>query len=181
MQRVELDTLLPAIYQDAIIEGNPLDAILEVAAGLPEPVETLLASTDRLFDPRRTNESMVAFLAAWVDLDRFLISRARDHTGGELATGVGPLRELCAAAAELSRYRGTARGLIRFLEVATGLRGFHIEENRDRNGSPRPFHLLVTAPPQAQPHAQLIHAVVAFEKPAYVTYDPDELRFERGS
>ena len=181
MKRADLDALLPAVFQDAVVEGTPLDAVLETAARLPEPDEALLASIDRLFDPRRTNDDMVAFLAAWVDLDRFLIRRTSDNTGGELPSGSGPLRELCAAAAELSRNRGTRQGLIRFLEVATGQRGFRIEENRERNGVDRPFHLVITAPAEAEPHAQLIHAVVAYEKPAYVTYDPNELRFERGS
>lgn len=181
MRRADLDALLPAVFQDAISEGNPLDAVLEAAARLPEPDEAMLAAMDQLFDPRRTNDNMVAFLASWVDLDRFLIRRTGDNTGGELASGTGALRELCAAAAELSRNRGTRHGLIRFLELATGQQGFRVEENRDRHGGDKPFHLLVTAPPEAEPHAELIHAVVAYEKPAYVTYDPNELRFEQGS
>lgn len=181
MKRADLDALLPAIFQDAVADGSPLDAVLETAARLPEPDEALLDFMDRLFDPRRTNDDMVAFLAAWVDLDRFLIRRSSDNTGGELLSGSGPLRELCAAAAELSRNRGTRQGLIRFLEVATGQKGFRLEENRDRDGNEKPFHLVVTAPPEAEPHAELIHAVVAYEKPAYVTYDPNELRFEQGS
>lgn len=181
MKRADLEALLPAVFQDAIVDGSPLDAILDAAARLPEPDEALLANVDQLFDPRRTNDDMVAFLASWVDLDRFLIRRASDNTGGELATGSGPLRELCAAAAELSHKRGTREGLSRFLEIATGQRGFRIEENRDRHGTERPFHLLVTAPAGTQPHAELIHAIVAYEKPAYVTYDPHELRFEEGT
>jgi len=181
MKRADLDALLPAVFQDSVAEGNPLDAILETAARLPEPDEAVLDSMDRLFDPRRTSDNMVAFLAAWVDLDRFLTRRSADNTGGELLSGSGPLRELCAAAAELSRHRGTRRGLIRFLEIATGHRGFQVKENRDRNGKERPFHLVVTAPAEAEPLAKLIHAVVVYEKPAYVTYDPNELRFEQGS
>ncbi|XOZ34498.1 phage tail protein [Halomonadaceae bacterium KBTZ08] len=181
MKRADLEALLPAVFQDAIAEGTPLDALLEAAARLPEPEQRLLANVDRLFDPRRTHNDMVAFLAAWVDLDRFLIRRASDNSGGELATGSGPLRELCAAAAELSRDRGTRQGLTHFLEIATGQGGFRIEENRDRHGTRRPFHLLVTAPPGAEPHAELIHAIITYEKPAYVTYNPHELRFEEGT
>lgn len=178
MQRLEIEALLPAVYQDAIRSGTPLDAVLEVAACLPRPVEEVLATVDRLFDPRRAPEAMVAFLARWVDLDHFLLRRSSDGPGGSLPTGMGHLRELCAAAAGLSRQRGTRQGLVRFLEIATGHTGFRIEENVDRNGVQRPFHLTVTAPVAAQAHQELIHAVVAFEKPAYVTYDPAELRFE---
>lgn len=178
MRRRDIEVLLPAVYQDAVAFGTPLDAVLEVAARLPEPEEALLDSVDALFDPRRAPDPMVPFLALWVDLDRFLVRRQADGSGGDLPTGTGHLRELCAAAAELSRYRGTRYGLRRFLEVATGHSGFRVEENRDRNGQPRRFHLLVTAPEAAQAHAELIHAIVVYEKPAYVTYDPEELRFE---
>lgn len=177
MHRPDIEALLPTVYQDAIRSGTPLDALLEAAARLPEPVEKLLASVDLLFDPRRAPDRMVPFLAAWVDLDRFLGRRNADGSGGALPTGQGRLRELCAAAAELSRIRGTRLGLIRFLEIATGQTGFRIEENRDRSGAPRSFHLLLTAPRGTEPHAELIHAIVAFEKPAYVTYHPNELMF----
>ncbi len=178
MRRRDIEALLPAVYQDAVASGTPLDAVLEVAARLPEPDEALLESVDVLFDPRRAPDHMVSFLAQWVDLDRFLVRRDEDGSGGDLPTGTGHLRELCAAAAELSRYRGTRYGLIRFLEIATGHSGFRVDENRDGDGEPRPFHLVVTAPQAAQAHADLIHVIVAFEKPAYVTYDPQELRYE---
>lgn len=178
MQRPDIEALLPAVFQDAIHPGSPLDAVLEVAACLPQPVEELLASADRLFDPRRAPAEMVAFLAHWVDLDHFLVGQGSDGSGGSLPTGLGHLRELCAAAAELSRQRGTCQGLVRFLEIATGHVGFRIEENVGRGGAAHPFHLSVTAPATAQDYRELIHAIVAFEKPAYVTYDPEELRFE---
>lgn len=178
MRRPDIDALLPAVYQDAVSANSPLDAVLEVAARLPEPVERILADEDQLFDPRRAPADMVPFLASWVDLGRFLGQRRADGSGGQLPSGLGHLRELTAAAAELSRYRGTRYGLIRFLEIATGAYGFRIQENVDRNGEPQPFHLLLTAPGGTEPYTGLIHAIVAFEKPAYVTYAPDELQFE---
>lgn len=178
MQRRDVDALLPAVYQDAIQQGSPLDAVLEAAARLAEPEEAILARIDALFDPRRAPDAMVAFLAGWVDLDRFLVRRRADDSEAELPTGTGRLRELCANAAELSRYRGTRQGLIRFLEIATGEGGFRVEENRTADDQPRAFHLNITAPKATRPYVALIHAIVAFEKPAYVTYDPGELRFE---
>lgn len=175
MQREDIENLLPAIYQCA--PGSPLDAVLEVAGTLPQPVEDLLATVEQLFDPRRAPEQMLPFLAQWLDLDRFLVTRG---SGGEAVfpTGSGHLRELCATAAELSRERGTRAGLLRFLEVATGCTGFRIEENIGRDGVARPFHLLVTAPAKTSDYEALIHAIVAYEKPAYVTYLRQELRFE---
>ncbi|MCG5511224.1 phage tail protein [Ectothiorhodospira lacustris] len=177
MRRREIEALLPAVYQAAIRPGSPLDAILEVAARLPQPSEELLARMDSLFDPRRTPEAMVPFLARWVDLDRFLPRLADDGAGGMLPSGLGRLRELCCAAADLSRLRGTPRGLIRFLEIATGHTGFELHENLDREGRHRPFHLRVTAPAAAAPHEALIHTIIESEKPAYVTYDRKELQF----
>jgi phage tail-like protein len=176
MQRQDIENLLPAVYQST--PGSPLDALLEVSVGLLQPVDELLDDIDHLFDPRRTPETMLPFLARWVDLDRFLVTRALEGERVALATGSGHLRELCAAAAELSRERGTRKGLLHFLEVATGCQGFRVEENTDRNGNERPFHLLVTAPQHAQEYEELIHAIVSYEKPAYVTYSRDELSFE---
>lgn len=175
MRREDIANLLPAIYEST--PGSPLDAVLEVAASLPQPIEDLLAGVDSLFDPRRAPERMLPFLAQWLDLDRFLVAQGEDGQTLVLPAGIGHLRELCAMAAELSRERGTRRGLLRFLEVATGCDGFEIEENVDREGKVRPFHILVNAPEQAQEYEALIHVIVAYEKPAYVTYERQELRF----
>lgn len=175
MQRQDIENLLPAVYRST--PCSPLDAVLEVAAGLPQPVNELLARVEYLFDPRRAPEAMLPFLARWVDLDRFLVTRGGNSGRAVLPSGVGQLRELCAAAAQLSRERGTRRGLLHFLEVATGCQGFRVDENIDREGNARPFHLLLTAPAQARDYEELIHAIVAYEKPAYVTYDREELRF----
>lgn len=175
MQREDLENLLPAIYHGA--PGSPLGALLEVAASLPQPVEDVLATVEQLFDPRRTTAEMLPFLAKWVDLDRFLVGHGIDDDQPAFVTGDGHLRELCARAAELSRERGTPKGLLNFLEVACGCKGFKVKENIDRNGQEKPFHLLINAPAQAQDYEELIHAIVAYEKPAYVTYSRKELRF----
>jgi hypothetical protein len=83
----------------------------------------------------------------------------------------GNLRELIARAARLSQWRGTAEGLVRFLEAATGRVGFAIEEQvPDRDGVPRPFHILVRAPESAREQRGLIERIIEREKPAYVTH-----------
>ena len=90
--------------------------------------------------------------------------------------GTGRLREVIAAAAYLSKWRGTAQGLLRFLETATGIDGFRIEEQvLDANGEHRPFHIRVRSPASAQAYRPLIERIVEMEKPAYVTY---ELQFD---
>ena len=102
-----------------------------------------------------------------VDLDAF--------TGGEVglsATDTARLRELVAEASDLARWRGTTRGLVRFLEVATGLEGFGVDEApMDEAGRLRPFHVVVHGPAQAVEMRPLIERIVESEKPAHVTCD----------
>jgi hypothetical protein len=89
-----------------------------------------------------------------------------------ISTGTGQLRELIAAAAYLSQWRGTAKGLKLFLETATGMSGFELVENvEDAGGDQPPFHIRILAPPEAQPHVALIERIVDQEKPAYVSYE----------
>ena len=59
---------------------------------------------DAFFDPRRTPDRFVPFLAAWLDLGRVL----------PVTTGLSPLRELVAEAAAIAQAKGTARGLCGF-------------------------------------------------------------------
>ena len=67
--------------------------------------------------------------------------------------------------------------MTRFLEVATGVAGFVIDEQvLDEEGRARPFHLWVHAPRAAEPYTALVTRIVEQEKPAYVTYD---LSFDR--
>jgi hypothetical protein len=89
-----------------------------------------------------------------------------------VTTGLGRLRELVAAAGEISRWRGTARGLRLFLQTATGVRDFVLDERvPGPDGRPRPFHLRVHAPASLLPHRALLERIIEREKPAYVTYE----------
>jgi phage tail-like protein len=165
MKRNDIQQLLPGIFQRTLHEGGPLVALLEVMEGLHAPSEEALAGLPALFDPRRTPERFVPFLARWVDL------------GVPVTTGLGRQRELVAAAVELSRWRGTARGLRLFLRTATGSDDFVIEEQvPGQDGRPRPFHLRVRAPAELAAHRAMVEAIIEREKPAYVTY---ELHFEQ--
>ncbi|MEO8394645.1 MAG: phage tail protein, partial [Chloroflexota bacterium] len=87
-------------------------------------------------------------------------------------TGVGHLRELVSAAVFLSRWRGTAKALITFLETATGITGFTIDERvLDDEGQAIPFHIRVNAPQASAAYRVLIENIINKEKPAYVTYE----------
>jgi hypothetical protein len=125
----------------------------------------------------------VPLLAQWVDLawifDRHNLDPRLRGEDGPLSTGLGRLRELVAAAPHLAQWRGTRLGLVRFLETATGVNGFEIDDAPDLTSAvPRPFHLVVRAPAGAAPDRALIRRIIEVEKPAYVTYD---LQFAAGA
>jgi phage tail-like protein len=188
MKRNEIEQLLPEVFRRTIRPGNPLDALLAVMAALHAPSEEVLAELDLYLDPYRTPDTFVPYLARWVDLQRFLAElpepEGEDQTSGAplsvpFAGGLGRLRDLITAAATLSKWRGTAKGLLRFLETATGVQGFEIDEAvPGPDGKPKPFHLRVQAPAKAKPYRAVIQRIIEMEKPAYVTY---ELTFSEDS
>lgn len=185
MQRTEIERLLPEVFRRTLAPGSPLGALLDATEALHAPSEAVLAEIERYLSPYRAPDHFVPVLARWVDLDRFLTSAppaaADPGMQGQraLATGLGRLRELIAAAAYLSRWRGTARGLTLFLATATGLHGFEVDEQVvGPDGLPRPFHIRVSAPAGAAPYRTLIERIIEQEKPAYVT---SELQFPPSS
>ena len=183
MKRADIERLLPEIFQRTLPPDenvdSPLRAFLSVMETLHTPSEQVLAALDTYFDPYRTPDRFVPYLASWVDLDQLWLD---DPTGYTVATlppfpaGLGRLRALIASAATLSRWRGTEAGLRLFLETATGVTGFEIEEDvADESGELIPFHIRVRAPAAAQPLLALIRRIVELEKPAYVTYELEML------
>lgn len=180
MKSSDIEQLLPAVYRRAIDPGSPLRALLDVMETLHEPDERILAAIDTVFDPRRTAEAFLPMLAHWVNLDFLFRPLAPDASltawsDRSLPTAPGYLRELISAAAYLSNWRGTALGLEHFLEIATGLDGFDIDEAIiDSDGVPIPFHICVRAPAAARPYRELIERIIERQRPAYVT---SELEF----
>jgi len=184
MKREEIESLLPRVFQQTLRPGRPLDALLEVMELLHAPAEAVLCRLEQYFNAYGTPDIFVPYLAGWVDLERFYPSYSAQPTEIQravdpISSGTGKLRELMAAAAYLSQWRGTAKGLKLFLETATGINGFELMENvADENGNPRPFHIRIAAPPDAQRHIALIERIVKQEKPAYVSY---ELEFKQAT
>lgn len=174
MKQAEIARLLPEIFQRTLSPGNPLTAIMAVMEGLQSPSEAVLENLDAYFDPYRTPDRFVPFLASWLDLEPLLVSAPDGKSQGRvvLPSGPGRLRELVASAVSLAKLSGTARGLIAFLETATGIPGFAIQDTAlNENGEPRPFHLRITAPPDAREFQVLIEQIIELEKPAYTTYE----------
>jgi phage tail-like protein len=174
MKRNEIEHLLPGVFQRTSQPGNPLLALLAVMEALHTPSEAALDQLDAFFNPYRTPDRFVPYLTRWVDMDRLFGDSARsaDATLPPFPSGTGRLRELIAAAAYLSKWRGTAKGLRLFLETATGLPGYEINgQVSGSDGRPRPFHVAIRAPAQAEPYRVLIERIIEMEKPAYVTYE----------
>ncbi len=175
MKPNEIEQMLPGIFQRTVQEGTPLFALLEVMEALQAPDEAALDQLDAFFDPYRAPDAFVPFLASWVDLDWLLIEipeEFKETAPPPLPSGIGRLRELLAAATFLAQWRGTAKGLLRFLETATGVQGFGIEEQvLGPDGQLKPFHLRVRVPQEAAPYQIMIERIIESEKPAYVTYE----------
>ncbi len=177
MKTEEIKNLLPQVFQRTLWPGSPLNALLEVMELLHEPAEKVLAQLETYFNAYTTPDIFVPYLAGWVDLERFYpfySAQPEDirHSEDPISSGTGQLRELIAAAAYLSQWRGTAKGLKLFLETSTGINGFELIENvEDTNGTPQPFHIRITAPAEAEKHIALIERIVDQEKPAYVSYE----------
>ncbi|MGZ5433099.1 MAG: phage tail protein [Thermoanaerobaculia bacterium] len=156
MKRERIAELLPTVFRRALPHSPPLAAVLGVMEAMHRPSENALAHFGDALNPRTAPDRFVPFLASWTGLD--FVSE------GATPIDLSRLRELIAMSSILAKWRGTATGLILFVEIATGLRGFSVEE-------PRPFHFVLHAPLAALPWQELIERIVVTEKPAYVTSD----------
>jgi phage tail-like protein len=178
VNEAELLDRLPWIIQQGgrAGEDTPLRALLGAMERMHAPDEAVLAAIDAYVDPRRTPDAFVEFLSVWVDMAWLFLDPPDDpyaRPGPPFAGGTGRLRELIAAAAGASQWRGTARGLVGLLELATGVRGFTVDEELlDDDGRPRPYHIRGRAPAAPGPLADLILRIAEHEKPAHVTLEP---------
>lgn len=174
MQPADIALLLPEIYRRDLTEGSVLDGLLQVMSALHGSLEEAIADPALLVDPRRAPDRLVPVLAAWVGLGPLL-----QADPSEDRPGPAELRELVSLAAALGRRRGSAASLRQFLETATGVAGFAIEES-DR----RPFHFRVAVPPAAEARLTLVLRIIALEKPAFTTFElarAEDVRAKPGS
>lgn len=173
MKQRAIEQLLPEVFQRGLSMDSPLDALLGVMEVLHQPDEEVLAGIERFYNPYQAPDAFALYLANWLDLRHvFAPTNKPDALAAEPSSGIGRLRNLLANAAYLSKWRGTAHGLARFLEISTGVDGFEIDEHvLDNSGQERPFHLRVTVPPEAEAHLRLVQRIVETEKPAYVTHE----------
>jgi hypothetical protein len=173
MKQARIEQLLPAVFQEGLRPDSPLAALLALMERMHDPSERILEEIDRYFDVRRTTDPFVPYLADWVGL-RWVHARHADDYGPPtprpFPTGGGRLGELVASSAFHTRWRGTDRALLHFLEAATGISGFELAAPEDGE-QPRPYHISLRVPAAATRQLDLIRRVVDHEKPAHVTYE----------
>jgi phage tail-like protein len=161
---------LPENYQLAAAdERGVLQALLQVMDGMHAPVETVLRGLERYVDPHRAPDPFVLMQASWLGLDRYFLWSGGSSGIGEASfpTGIDRLRLLIAEYPALVRKRGTQEALTRFLEVATGVRGFAI----DHGPVGTPFHFQVRVPSGAHSLMAFVEQIVGQERPAHATYE----------
>jgi phage tail-like protein len=175
MKADDIAAILPAVFRDAL-DGDPtLRTLLEVMDALQRPAEARLANLWMIFNAVATEDHFTPMLARWVDLmwlytddtdydfDYDLAEQALVDSG----LPSGRLRELIRASHDLAQQRGTAKGLVQFLEIATGVKGFAI----DNLATNEPFRLHLRVPKAAVDQSALIERIVKAEKPAHVICD----------
>lgn len=190
--RSDLLRRLPAIYAEeapppafrAPYEDRPFfERYLRGFDDMAEPMRAMLSNLAQRFDPDEASADLLPWLSTWVSL-------ALDENWPQLKR-----RRLIKEAVELYRWRGTRRGLARYLELYTGLTpeindkpftGMRL--GRDAllgrattlgDVPPHTFVLTLTVSKPGQVNAQTVHEIIQANKPAHTAY---ELRIvERGA
>jgi len=177
MEQSQIQKLLPEVVQRTCHEDSVLEVLLSIMSELHRPSESLLDQLQLRFNPEFAPEELLPMLAHWMDLLRLFQPESNDVRTNHwqqrtLPTDAQNLRNLIASATSISKWRGTRYGMLQMLEIATGMKGYEIEEGAiDVNGEkvPEPFHIHVTVPPGADIHKDLIGRIVMQEKPVYTT------------
>jgi len=141
---------------DTFRENDFLRRFLLIFEDIWEPLEQRQDHISMYFDPRTCPESFLPWLASWLGLV-LPTYRLEVH------------RHLLTQAMDLYNWRGTRYGLIRMIEVCTGL----TPEILEIPARPYVFLIRVTIPPGLSgevPDRQLIEELIQLHKPAHIGY-----------
>jgi phage tail-like protein len=141
---------LPPVYQ----ENEFLSRMLLIFEAIWEPLEQRQDHFPLYFSARTCPAAFVPWLATWVHL-------SLDSHWPEARQ-----RALLAEAMELYRWRGTPYGLVRMIEVCTGLTPNVVEDRED----PYVFRISLSIPRGSAVRRELVEELVANHKPAHVGY-----------
>jgi phage tail-like protein len=161
---------LPASYRDDPLMGK----FLLIFESILNPIENSVDNMALYFDPRLTPESLLPWLASWVDL-------ALDPSW--------PLerrRELVQKAADLYRWRGTKSGLSEYLRIYTGsapeileyIPGMILDEKTQlgintmlgSSGAGHHFTVIIESPEESKIDPKVVRQIIESQKPAWAVY-----------
>jgi len=174
--------LLPALYGEAMrrleVEEETTPFFTRYLLGFEDgwkPLQRTLDRMDALFGPFSTPPEFLLWLGSWVCLPP-------DEGWSEMKR-----RRLVHEAVELFRWRGTRRGLSRYLEIYTGyvpeiddqpVRGMRLGSETKMGGPgttlgdipPHTFVVTVAVPDPRAVDEGILHEIIAYEKPAHAAY-----------
>jgi phage tail-like protein len=141
---------LPVIYSD----NDFLARFLLLFQNVWEPLEQRQDHIDMYFDPRTSPSSFLPWLASWLDL-------SFNQHWPEIRR-----RRLLAEAIDLYRWRGTRYGLVRMIEVCTGI----TPEVTENMALPYTFDVKIALPKDGDIDKNLIDELIQAHKPAHAGY-----------
>ncbi len=161
---------LPALYQDDEFMGQ----FLLIFESILKPIENTVDNIPLYFSPLVTPESLLPWLASWVDL-------ALDPTWP-----IERRRELVKSAVELYRWRGTKRGLSEYLRIYTGsvpeiseyIPGMRLDHGTKlgvntwlgSSGEGHHFTVTLDLDEDSEINSGTVKAIIEAQKPAYTVY-----------
>jgi len=161
---------LPALYRDDEFIGQ----FLLIFESIIKPIENTIDHAYLYFDPMMTPESFLPFLAFWMGLKL-------EPTWSEEKR-----RELVKSAAELYQWRGTKRGLSKYLQIytgkmpqiseyATGMRldretRLGINTQIGSAGEGNHFTVTLELDEDSKVDPETVKAIIDAQKPAHATY-----------
>ncbi|MFC1892692.1 phage tail protein [Chloroflexota bacterium] len=161
---------LPGLYRDDEFMGQ----FLLIFESIMKPLERTVSDLALYFDPMVTPESLLNWLAYWVDL-------ALDPTWP-----IERRRELVKSAAELYRWRGTKRGLAEYLRIYTGsvpeiseyIQGMRLDQetklgiNTKLGSSGEGHHFTVSLEFDSENEIDIntVRSIIESQKPAHTVY-----------
>jgi phage tail-like protein len=140
-----------------------------------EPLQRTLDQLDQLYGPFSTPSDFLLWLAAWVIMPL-------DENWPEMRR-----RKLIAEAVHLYRWRGTKKGLSRYLEIYCGVKpdindqpveGMRLGPEAKLGSKatvlgdvpPHTFVVTIALPENSKVNEQTIHDIIRYEKPAHTAY-----------
>lgn len=141
---------LPVIFAD----NDFLARFLLLFQNVWEPLEQRQDHIEMYFDPRTCPASFLPWLASWLDLS---FNQHWPETRR---------RRLLAEAIDLYRWRGTRYGLVRMIEVCTGI----TPEVSDNPTQPYIFDVKIALPKDGDIDKNLIDELIQAHKPAHAGY-----------